>query len=703
MNVRFLPFSWMACLLLASSAPAREDVSEATARRALEKTRLELRRHGFKTDVADFDFSFPPQLRDRETIRASAITNQRVAPFHNHPDVMESAATNKAIVIWQQRALIRPVLSEPDIPHELSWDDFRDWIKRRQPQLDAACAAILAGPIQFDLAASDGDAMRLPHLPFLKELTQTLDERSLLALHDGWRDAAWTNLLAATRLVTAWNPEPAEVSHRLRFDDAKWVSHALWQALQTNGWPDRQLAALQHEWESADFLSRLPEIPAFQSAGDAQMLEDDKAAQKKRAELWEDETSLLLFYRDRQVEFRNAVRAVSWLSMRALPGVTNEPCFIPEHHSLGLFEFNMVSRRARTQARDRAVGFLARAAQAEAERRIIITALALERFRVKFGNYPETVQALAPDFLPSPPIDFMNGQPLRYWLNEDGHFLLYSVGLDCVDNGGRMESPSAEGDRISTLTNPNASRPESDVVWPLPASSADITVLRVAQAEGKAQADAHQNTVAQARHERARIARAAAMKQRLAEKPALGPEPVYHDTPLSVWAIGLSQIEELDGAPEDPAEAIRFIGANAVPFLLEWMTHPETRRQVEDYPDGTSIVLAWSALGTNGKSAIPELARRLNRPEQTADDESFWSESAAAFLFWARMPSAPCWPLPLICKANTFSGNSCAILRISEPMALPLFQRSFNGSIILMTASATALSPPWVESANTRT
>jgi hypothetical protein len=73
---------------------------------------------------------------------------------------------------------------------------------------------------------------------------------------------------AATRLVTAWNPEPVEISHRTRFDDAKLVFAAAWQILQTNGWTDDQLARLQQEWETADFLSSLPEIQAFKRAAD---------------------------------------------------------------------------------------------------------------------------------------------------------------------------------------------------------------------------------------------------------------------------------------------------------------------------------------------------------------------------------------------------------------------------------------------------
>ena len=34
------------------------------------------------------------------------------------------------------------------------------------------------------------------------------------------------------------------------------------------------------------------------------------------------------------------------------------------------------------------------------------------------------------------PLDFMDGQPLRYVLQKSGRFLLYSVGSDARDDGG---------------------------------------------------------------------------------------------------------------------------------------------------------------------------------------------------------------------------------------------------------------------------
>jgi len=341
-------WKWIVISVVIVPVSAYADVSSnavVAAPKSLEKTRLELQEQGFKTDLAHFDFSTSPDLRAREAILKATIPKRNVAPFVDHPDLMEPTGSNRVIVVWKQDLLRRQTPSWPDASYQLTWDDFADAINQNQPQIDAACAAILSGPIQFDLDASAGNYILLPHLALLKNLTQTLNDWAMLTLHEGNLEAAWTNLMAATRLVTAWIPEPVEISHRVRFDDAKRVFGATWQVLQTNGWTDYQLARLQHEWETADFLSRLPEIQAFRRACDFKGLgSDTPAAQTPESGKYEDEERLLLFYRDREIEYRHAVQAGTWMQMRQMPGGTNEVLFEPKHRYT---RFEMSLRRRR--------------------------------------------------------------------------------------------------------------------------------------------------------------------------------------------------------------------------------------------------------------------------------------------------------------------------------------------------------------------
>jgi hypothetical protein len=498
---------------------------DSTAQKAMEETRQALRQQGFKTDLADFDFSTSAELRAREAILKATVPDRRSEPFVNHPNLMEAVGMNSAIVVWKQNSLKRQYPSGPGNNYELNWNEFRDAINEHQPELDAACNAALSGPIRFNLNARGGNAMLLPHLAMLKNLTQTFDSRAMLDLHDGNKDAAWTNLLAATRLVTAWEPEPAEVSQLVRFSIAGLAYNATWQLLQTNGWPDEQLAHLQQEWESVDFFKNLPETAAFKRASTTAECQWERMEQSELKKQWDrkegrtgqrerrepsmpgipfteffkealqfppsvwiqlnerwrrvnyrkhgsydDEKALLLFYRDRELEIRSAVQAPTWAQMRQLPGVTNRVFFYSKYRSRLQSIMNL--REMNTAFLKRGSGFLGRAAEAEARRRILVTAIALERYRGKYNSYPKTLGDLAPEFLKTVPVDFMDGQPLRYRLTDDGHFVLYSVGLDCVDNGGIIQTRE-QRIRANWEADPFGVSPEADLIWPRPVSSAE--------------------------------------------------------------------------------------------------------------------------------------------------------------------------------------------------------------------------------------
>ena len=63
-------------------------------------------------------------------------------------------------------------------------------------------------------------------------------------------------------------------------------------------------------------------------------------------------------------------------------------------------------------------------------------AIALERYRLAHGEFPESLDALAPKFMEKIPHDIINGQPLHYRRTSDGQFVLYSVGWNETDDDG---------------------------------------------------------------------------------------------------------------------------------------------------------------------------------------------------------------------------------------------------------------------------
>ena len=66
-----------------------------------------------------------------------------------------------------------------------------------------------------------------------------------------------------------------------------------------------------------------------------------------------------------------------------------------------------------------------------------LVAIALELFRRAHGTYPASLDELVPAFLPAVPPDRHTGKPLNYERN-DGNPVLYSVGVDLDDDGGKV-------------------------------------------------------------------------------------------------------------------------------------------------------------------------------------------------------------------------------------------------------------------------
>jgi hypothetical protein len=497
--------------ILATVILSRRASSE---QRALEQTRRDLRAQGFKIDLAEFDFSVSDEFRARVTALTNASTHlvpsnhgdaaRRLVLQQVMPELMQTIGRDSAIPIW----LLNSWAADPGAATYLQlaglptdvWPALREGFRENNEILDRACVAALAGPIRIPLNASHGYHMLLPHAAALKNLTQTLGGRVALDLHDGHPSAAWTNLLAATRLVTAWETEPVEVSQLVRASCATMVFNITWQALQTNGWSDEHLSQLQREWESVDFFAALPETAAFGRAcasmscqlereesknGFDPMLRDFFRSPRqawanfsyryqqlryRRHGSYEDEKGLLLHYRDHEQQLKQAVQAQTWSEMRQLPGVTNNTSFRSKHtfsHTMMLLN----QRQMMFSVQGQGQGLLGRAAEAEVRRRLIVTAIALERFRNQHGAYPKSLEQLSPDLLKNPPVDFMDGKPLRYRLTDGGHFVLYSVGLNCADDGGQMRQPHRRGNVYEEgFAGPQA----TDLVWPRPAAPEEV-------------------------------------------------------------------------------------------------------------------------------------------------------------------------------------------------------------------------------------
>jgi hypothetical protein len=109
---------------------------------------------------------------------------------------------------------------------------------------------------------------------------------------------------------------------------------------------------------------------------------------------------------------------------------------------------------------------LRRTLDSELEKQLTATAIALKRYELREGKYPSALSRLVPEFLQALPRDLVDGQPLRYRLNADGTFLLYSIGENGRDDGG---DPAVEH-----FTRYSDWLDGRDIVWPQVATAKEI-------------------------------------------------------------------------------------------------------------------------------------------------------------------------------------------------------------------------------------
>jgi hypothetical protein len=106
----------------------------------------------------------------------------------------------------------------------------------------------------------------------------------------------------------------------------------------------------------------------------------------------------------------------------------------------------------------------------DAERTATQTMMALERYYLAHGDYPQTLQQLVPDFLRELPLDPWAATPTPMGFrridpatdDEKRQYLLYTVGGDATDNGGFMKDGKRDYEALWT---PKIQEPPVDFVF----------------------------------------------------------------------------------------------------------------------------------------------------------------------------------------------------------------------------------------------
>ena len=450
---------------------------------------------GEKLAITDHVPKLPPALSNAAPdfmIAADRVTELK---FEFQPLRMRLVAPGRALVAWQQPELATDKAAD-------IWPELMAHVEENRPLLADMATALERPELVFNLDYAKGFTLLLPHLAQIKRASVCMANAALVDLHAGRPESALTNLLLGVRLLRL-NEEPILISQLVRAATGHIIQQTTWELLQHPGWSDQQLQTLQRAWQEWDTsrgwlavgnMERAFGLHVFaQSRGNPEMTRmldaySDFGLGARSGSVFDillrtPKTSggrfvqgslnlvWTIWFSDDDERWTLEQHQV-WMdgARRAVQGNDFESAYARMVASSTQWESPpptlLVSRILLPAMPNAHKSF----AQIETVRRLTFAAIALHRHRLKHGKFPASLGVLVPELLAEVPRDFMDGQPLRYQLQPDGQFLLWSVGENLKDDGG---DPHPE-----PLTGSGSSYQywlrRRDWVWPQAANEAEV-------------------------------------------------------------------------------------------------------------------------------------------------------------------------------------------------------------------------------------
>ena len=327
-------------------------------------------------------------------------------------------------------------------------------------------------PLEYDKA--NPWQIVLPHLAALKQCAGVLCLRATAEGQAGQTESALADVRLQFKLMDSVRQEPLMISQLVRGALLHLLLQPVWEGLAQHQWSESQLAALDAELNRLDFLADyesgmrgdlvfMARETGYLRTHPDQFLHfyDNSGLGNLPVNPYSDATMTLLaqgrmipsgwFYQNQLGSAR--VLTEFYLPAADMPQHTFAPALVRQGYdavkqaSQHLSPCNILE--CLTLQWPVTFDFASKFAHAQSSVDLARVALALERCRRAQGQYPESLDALAPQFIAAVPHDIIGGQPLHYRRTDDGQFVLYSVGWNETDDGGvvvRSQSDPAAQD-----------------------------------------------------------------------------------------------------------------------------------------------------------------------------------------------------------------------------------------------------------------
>ncbi|HUZ06042.1 MAG TPA: hypothetical protein VMV89_00995, partial [Candidatus Paceibacterota bacterium] len=267
----------------------------------------------------------------------------------------------------------------------------------------------------------------------LKRCAQTLQLRADAELADGQNAKALDDEKLLLYLNNSLRTSPFLISHLVRMAIVAIGLQPIWEGLAEHKWSDEQLATLDAELGKMDFLVDYEFVMRGERAFAIASFENQRRTREMISYTDAGDVTNKLNLMPSAYFYQNELAFAQMSQQWFLPLVdTNSRTVSPEamrrvdaevHAEMKHYSLYKVQALMTAPVLDTAVKKFAATQESIDLARV---ACALERYRLAHDDYPETLDALAPQFIETIPHDIIGGKPLHYRRTEDGQFILYS-------------------------------------------------------------------------------------------------------------------------------------------------------------------------------------------------------------------------------------------------------------------------------------
>lgn len=321
-------------------------------------------------------------------------------------------------------------------------------------------------------------AILLPHLAPMKGLTQLTHVRAVAELATGRSADAFADLELGLRLSQSISNEPLLIDHLVRLAALAIDLQTVREGIHRHAWTDAQLNQIQTNLAALNLLAEQRMTyygeQAFHVEG-LNFLRQQGWGANPMYYLDSDGSSQSAFpspFFPSGWYCQNMLTISRIMHQFAFPAVDPEARrFFPDVVERGAKALDDMRSGPYTIFAKLLLPAMAKPAERSARVQTYVdatrVACALERYRMAVGKLPETLEPLTPKFIDRIPTDVIDGKPLRYHLETDGDYVLYSVGWNQRDDGGHLVWAKDKKERH--FDDPRSlAVAEGDWVWQMP-------------------------------------------------------------------------------------------------------------------------------------------------------------------------------------------------------------------------------------------